>query len=141
MRTPLSWELQTFFLSKKGPRRSKSWGVVKTLRRSKTTIFAIVVVFLVRKGPLGSCSEAPETTPESLSVRFPTQLLGARLRGRTATQRSKNRSRAKGDALKVTEANLRFPAVLCENLRFSAKICGFLRFPAPSKCLNFQEKG
>ena len=28
-------------------------GVVKTLRRSKFTIFAIVVVFLVRKGPLG----------------------------------------------------------------------------------------
>ena len=26
------------------------------------------------------------------------------------------------------------------NLWFSAKICGFLRFPAPSKCLNFQEK-
>ena len=47
----------------------------------------------------------------------------------------------KGDAPKVTEPNLRFPAVFCENLRFSAKICGFLRFPAPSKCLNFQEKG
>ena len=44
--------------------------------------------------------------------------------------------------LKVTmEPNLRFPAVFCENLRFSAKIYGFLRFPAPSKCLNFQEKG
>ena len=28
-------------------------GVVKTLRRSKFTIFAIVVVFLVRKGPSG----------------------------------------------------------------------------------------
>ena len=28
-------------------------GVVKTLRRSNSTIFAIVVVFLVRKGPLG----------------------------------------------------------------------------------------
>ena len=28
-------------------------GVVKTLRRSKNTIFTIVVVFLVRKGPLG----------------------------------------------------------------------------------------
>ena len=28
-------------------------GIVKTLRRSKFTIFAIVVVFLVRKGPLG----------------------------------------------------------------------------------------
>ena len=28
---------------------------------------------------------------------------------------------------KVTEPNLRFPAVFCENLRFSAKICGFLR--------------
>ena len=41
----------------------------------------------------------------------------------------------------MTEPNLRFPAVFCENLRFSAKICGFLRFPAPSKCLNFQEKG
>ena len=41
----------------------------------------------------------------------------------------------------MTEPNLRFPAVFCENLRFPAKICGFLRFPAPSKCLNFQEKG
>ena len=39
--------------------------------------------------------------------------------------------RAKGDAPKVTKPNLRFPAVSCENLRFSA----------PSKCLNFQEKG
>ena len=28
-------------------------GVVKTLRRSNFTIFAIAVVFLVRKGPLG----------------------------------------------------------------------------------------
>ena len=41
----------------------------------------------------------------------------------------------------MTEPNLRFPAGLCENLRFSAKIRGFLRFPAPSTCLNFQEKG
>ena len=49
--------------------------------------------------------------------------------------------RAKGDAPKVTEPNLRFPAVCCENLRFPAKICDFLRFPAPSKCWNFQEKG
>ena len=40
----------------------------------------------------------------------------------------------------MTKPNLRFPAVCCENLWFSAKICGFLRFPAPSKCLNFQEK-
>ena len=42
-----------------------------------------------------------------------------------------HRASYKGDAPKVTEANLRFPAVFCENLRF----------PAPSKCLNFQEKG
>ena len=47
---------------------------------------------------------------------------------------------AKGDRPKVTEPNLRFPAVFCKNLLFSAKICGFLRFPAPSKCLDFQEK-
>ena len=47
----------------------------------------------------------------------------------------------KGDAPKVTEPNLRFPAVFCENLRFPAKICGFLRFPAPSECWNLQEKG
>ena len=33
------------------------------------------------------------------------------------------------DGPKVTEPNLRFPAVFCENLRFSAKICGFLRLP------------
>ena len=43
--------------------------------------------------------------------------------------------RAKGDGPKVTEPNLRLPAVVSENLR------GFLRFPAHSKCLNFQEKG
>ena len=30
-------------------------GIVKTLRRRNFTIFAIVVVFLVRKGPLGRC--------------------------------------------------------------------------------------
>ena len=47
--------------------------------------------------------------------------------------------RAKADGPKVTEPNLRFPAVFCENLRFSAKSCGFLRFPAPSKCWNLQE--
>ena len=52
-----------------------------------------------------------------------------------------SQGRAKGDGPKVTEPNLRFPAVFCENLRFSAKICGFLRFPAPSKCWKFQEKG
>ena len=52
-----------------------------------------------------------------------------------------NLGRDKGDAPKVTEPNLRFPAVFCENLQFSAKICGFMRFPAPFKCLNFQEKG
>ena len=46
-----------------------------------------------------------------------------------------------GDAPKVTEPDLRFPAVFCENLRFSAKICSFLRFPAPSTYWNFQEKG
>ena len=44
------------------------------------------------------------------------------------------------DAPKVTEPNLRFPAVFCENLRFPARICGFLRFPSPSKCWNFQGK-
>ena len=31
--------------------------------------------------------------------------------------------RAKGDSPKVTEPNLRFPAVFCEILRFAAKIC------------------
>ena len=35
--------------------------------------------------------------------------------------------------LKVTEPNLRFPAVFCEHFRFSATICDSLRFPAPSK--------
>ena len=43
----------------------------------------------------------------------------------------------KGDGPKVTEPNLRFTAKIFGFLR----ICGFLRFPAPSKCLNFQEKG
>ena len=48
------WELQTFLLSKKGPRRSEFGGrSEKTLWRGKSTIFAIVIVFLVRKGPLG----------------------------------------------------------------------------------------
>ena len=47
--------------------------------------------------------------------------------------------------------HLRWQSPICGFLRFSAKIfgflrksavfCGFLRFPAPSKCLNFQEKG
>ena len=45
--------------------------------------------------------------------------------------------RAKGDAPKVTEPNLRFPAVFCENLRFPAKICGFLRFPDALQMLEF----
>ena len=50
-----SWELQTFSLSEKGPRRSKSGGRSKnTTAYSNFTIFAIAVVFLVRKGPLGS---------------------------------------------------------------------------------------
>ena len=52
-----------------------------------------------------------------------------------------SRAELKVTHLKVTEPNLRLPAVYCENLRFPAKICGFLRFPAPSKCWNFQEKG
>ena len=52
------------------------------------------------------------------------------------------RAELKGDGPKVTEPNLRFPAVFCENLlRFSARICGFLRFPAPSKCLNSRRRG
>ena len=42
---------------------------------------------------------------------------------------SEKQGRAKGDGPKVTEPNLRFPAVFCENLRFAAKICGFLRSP------------
>ena len=36
MRTRFSWELQTFVPSKRGSRRSKSGGVVKTLRRSNS---------------------------------------------------------------------------------------------------------
>ena len=50
MRIPFSWELQTFFLSKKGLRRSESRG------RSKNTTAVVIhypVVFLVRLGPLG----------------------------------------------------------------------------------------
>ena len=39
MRTPFSWELQTFFLSKKGPRRSKFGGIVKTPRHSNSLFF------------------------------------------------------------------------------------------------------
>ena len=54
MRPSFSWKLQTFSLSKKGPRCSKFFGgVVKTLRRSNPLFFVIAVVFLVRKGPLG----------------------------------------------------------------------------------------
>ena len=41
--------------------------------------------------------------------------------------------------LKVT--HLRWRSPICGFLRFPAKIGGFLRKSAPSKCLNFQEKG
>ena len=41
-------------------------------------------------------------------------------------------------ALKASEPNLRFPAIFSENLRF---LLESLRFPAPSQCLNLQEKG
>ena len=41
--------------------------------------------------------------------------------------------------LKVTDLRCRSP--ICGFLRFSAKIFGLLRKSAPSKCLNFQEKG
>ena len=47
--------ISDIFPLREGPRRSKSGGVVTTLRRSKFTIFAIVAVFPVRKGPLGNC--------------------------------------------------------------------------------------
>ena len=46
------------------------WGVVKTLRRSNSLIFAIVVAFVVRKGPLRSlwalrvCEPAIKAAPE-----------------------------------------------------------------------------
>ena len=46
--------------------------------------------------------------------------------------------RAKGDGPKVTEPNLRKSR---GSLRKSAVSCENLRFPAPSECLNFQEKG
>ena len=49
--------------------------------------------------------------------------------------------RAKADAPKVTEPNLRFPAVFCENLWFSAKICGFLRKSCALQMLEFPGEG
>ena len=49
--------------------------------------------------------------------------------GRSLILRVVLEGRAIGDAPKVTEPNLRFPAAFCENLRFSTKICGFLRPP------------
>ena len=54
----------------------------------------------------------------------------------TSTRKGQPMLGPKGDAPKVKEPNLLFPAVFCANLRFPAKICGFLRFPAPSKCLG-----
>ena len=47
---------------------------------------------------------------------------------------------ASGDRLKAMDSNQQSFTVFCENLGFSAKICGCLRFPAPSACLNFQER-
>ena len=41
VRTPFSWELQTFFLSKKGPRRTNLGGVVKPLRRSNSLVLLL----------------------------------------------------------------------------------------------------
>ena len=49
VRAQFSWEIQTFLLSKKGPRRSKYGGVVKTLRRSNSLFFYHRSI-LVRKG-------------------------------------------------------------------------------------------
>ena len=49
----MSWELQTFFLSKKGSQRSKYGGgvVKKTLRRSNSLFFLSSSYFLVHEGP------------------------------------------------------------------------------------------
>ena len=47
--------------------------------------------------------------------------------------------RAKGDAPKVTEANLRFPAVFCENLRFSAKTCALQMLEFPGEGVNLRK--
>ena len=59
VRTPFPGK-HTFSFSKKGPQRSKFGGVVKTLRRCNSLFFSIVVVFLVRKGPLGSSDRIVE---------------------------------------------------------------------------------
>ena len=72
----------------------------------------------------------PPPFPNQQSDGFP---LGFLLQGPPDTQpklrtnppkiANKQLGRAKGDAPKVTEPNLQFPAVFCENLGFSAKIC------------------
>ena len=68
VRTPFCWELRTFFLSKKGSqRRNKSGGRSKnTLRRSNSLFFAIIVVFLVRKGSLGVCEASNAASTKAL---------------------------------------------------------------------------
>ena len=47
--------------------------------------------------------------------------------------------RAKGDAPKVTEPNLRFSAVSCENLRFSAVYCALQMLEFPGEGVNLQK--
>ena len=65
VRKPFSWELQTFFLSKKGPRRSKYEG------HSKKHYGVVIHYsyyrrrFLVRKGPLGFGKKARKTTKKT----------------------------------------------------------------------------
>ena len=54
VRTPFSWELQAFFLSGGGSVAWWVWGCGGGAAAWQFTIFAIVVVFSVRKGPLGS---------------------------------------------------------------------------------------
>ena len=64
--------------------------------------------------------------PLSKNLSMPLFLMGCFLRG------------AKGDGPKVTEPNLRFPAVSCENLRFPAKLCALEMLEFPGEGANLR---
>ena len=66
--------------------------------------------------------------------------LGARLRGRTATQRSKKGSENREELKGQTKWDKWVSAIFCGFLRKSVASCGFLRKSAPPKCCNFQKK-
>ena len=81
--------------------------------------------FYVNPSSFSSCSKAPfrvlliDPVVHKLDLRQPPQSI----------KRMDSQWVTLAKSLKVTEPNLRFPAVCCENRRFSVKISGFLRPP------------